>query len=180
MRFLDYMNTWMSSIGRLPLSLQNLRFYVYPVYFPYYDSRKGKISVRHLRRLVQKALKRVPNARVTFPRTTKGLLSAQGQDIPGDVIELLLKPADVREKPTSDSVCGPTSKVLGPVDIRNRPTSDSLRDATSIIPEKGGKTMKILQSWRLGMVALIVVIAICMYKPLWLISGAHQIFKDIV
>ena len=80
------MEPWVLPMTRLPSTLHEIRFRVYPVLFGWYDSEQGEGSLNHLTQLVETAAQSAPNARITITSTNKDPLSPKCQQAADAVI----------------------------------------------------------------------------------------------
>lgn len=79
----------MHPILQLPSHLRELKFRIYPVFFDFYDSDRGKESLESLGKLIEQAAQAAPNAQITIKSTAREPLPLKCQIAADAVLERL-------------------------------------------------------------------------------------------
>ena len=87
---------------RLPGTLQEIRFRIYPVLFGWYESEQGEGSLKCLAELVERAAQSAPDARITITSTNKDPLSLKCQLTADAIIGLLQRQRRDRKRLSSN------------------------------------------------------------------------------
>ncbi len=98
LRDIDYMENWMDPVMRLPPSLREVRFRVYPVLFGWYDTDRGIESLKALGRIVERAVQSSPTAKISIASTNREPLSPKCQDAADAILERLQRQNECQKR----------------------------------------------------------------------------------
>lgn len=83
----DYMDLWLETMTRLPSGLRELRFLIYPIQFGFYETHDGQTSLETLRKIIERAVRSCPDAKVSIASTCSEPLPLQCQQFADVVLQ---------------------------------------------------------------------------------------------
>lgn len=93
----------MDPFMRLPMSLKELHFRVYPVMSGWYESGQGVESLNYLGKLVEEAARAAPEARITCSSTNRDPMSPVCHAAAESILERVQRQRNYRKRISSHS-----------------------------------------------------------------------------